>query len=142
MFVSSQRVAGCMIVEPISTAHKILSDSKERVSDGACEKEVKAKPNTLQFGGICSQREVSKRSSTHRSLNATDANLLGSIVCEEEATPASCGIREIWVSPSNRRKYIATHLLDAARYLNPSLFSFLAHDLACVSMRYGCHSNR
>ncbi|XP_021769539.1 protein CHROMOSOME TRANSMISSION FIDELITY 7-like [Chenopodium quinoa] len=115
LFISSQRVAGCMIVEPISTAHKLLSDSVQQLSDSASGKEVIPKAKTLQFGTICFQREVSRKGSTHKSSEAMDSTLLGSIVCEEEATPASCGIRAIWVSPSNRRKHIATHLLDAVR---------------------------
>ncbi|XP_021771304.1 protein CHROMOSOME TRANSMISSION FIDELITY 7-like isoform X1 [Chenopodium quinoa] len=115
LFISSQRVVGCLIVEPISTAHKLLSDSVQKISDSASGKEVIAKANTLQFGTIFFQREVSRKGSTYKSLEAMDSNLLGSIVCEEEATPASCGIRAIWVSPSNRRKHIATHLLDAVR---------------------------
>ncbi|KAK4740230.1 hypothetical protein R3W88_003927 [Solanum pinnatisectum] len=31
-----------------------------------------------------------------------------------EAVSALCGIRAIWVTPSNRRKHIASYLLDAA----------------------------
>lgn len=87
----------------------------QKVSDGASGKEVLPKAKTLQFGSVCFQREVSGKDSTHRSSEAMDSSLLGSIACEEEATPASCGIRAIWVSPSNRRKRIATHLLDAVR---------------------------
>lgn len=115
LFISSQRVAGCMIVEPIKMAHKVLSDSVEKAVNGDCGKEVISKPKTLQFGEICFQREVSKKGSMNRTSEAMESNLLGSIVCEEEATPVSCGIRAIWVSPSNRRKHIATHLLDAVR---------------------------
>ncbi|KNA11721.1 hypothetical protein SOVF_132500 [Spinacia oleracea] len=115
LFISSQRVAACMIVEPINTAHKLLSDSLPKIADGASGKKVIPKPKTLQFGEVCFQREVSRKGSNHRNSDAMDSNLLGSIVCEEEATPASCGIRAIWVSPSNRRKGIATHLLDAVR---------------------------
>uniref|UniRef100_A0A803N4Z3 N-acetyltransferase ESCO zinc-finger domain-containing protein n=1 Tax=Chenopodium quinoa TaxID=63459 RepID=A0A803N4Z3_CHEQI len=40
LFISSQRVAGCMIVEPISKAHKLLSDSVQKISDSASGKEV------------------------------------------------------------------------------------------------------
>ncbi|KNA11759.1 hypothetical protein SOVF_132110 [Spinacia oleracea] len=115
LFVSSQRVAACMIVEPINTAHKLLSDSLPKISDGSSGKEVIPKPKTLQFGEICFRREVSRKGTNHRNSEAMDSNLLGSIVCEEEATPASCGIRSIWVSPSNQRKGIATYLLDAVR---------------------------
>lgn len=112
LFISSQRIAGCVVVEPINTAHRILSSSVEKVPDDVSVKDVKQKPGVLQFGEICFHREVAKK---HRSSEAMDSNLLGSILCKEEATPASCGLRAIWVSPSNRRKQIATHLLDAVR---------------------------
>ncbi|KAL2345296.1 hypothetical protein Fmac_006581 [Flemingia macrophylla] len=39
----------------------------------------------------------------------------GALFCRSEPTAAACGIRAIWVTPSNRRKGIATQLLDAAR---------------------------
>ncbi|KAJ8431321.1 hypothetical protein Cgig2_013537 [Carnegiea gigantea] len=110
LFISSQRIAGCMVVEPITTAHRILSSSVEKVPDDVSVKDVKQKPGVLQFGEICFHREVAKK---YRSSEAMDSYLLGSTLCEEEATPASCGVRAIWVSPSNRRKHIATHLLDA-----------------------------
>jgi N-acetyltransferase len=37
------------------------------------------------------------------------------IICENEPVAAVCGIRAIWVTPSNRRKHIASQLLDAVR---------------------------
>ncbi|CAB4317408.1 unnamed protein product [Prunus armeniaca] len=46
---------------------------------------------------------------------ALNENLNGAIFCEEEAVPAVCGIRAIWVTQANRRKHIATQLLDALR---------------------------
>ncbi|KAK9699209.1 hypothetical protein RND81_08G160100 [Saponaria officinalis] len=115
LYVSSQRIAGCMVVEPINTAHKVLSDSIDKESNGVGKKEAVSKPSTLRFGEICFQREVSRKGSFHRNSEALDSNVLGAIVCAEEATPASCGIRAVWVTPSNRRKRIATHLLDAVR---------------------------
>lgn len=129
LFISIQRVAGCVIVEPIKMAHKVLSDTVQKVSDGSSGRELISKPKTLQFGGICFQREVSKKCCTSRSSEAMDSNLLGSIVCEEEATLASCGIRAIWVSPSNRRKRIATQLLDAVRYFSTSNIFYSVHGL-------------
>jgi len=102
-----------MVVEPITTAYRIFSRSVDKAPDDVDVKNVKQRPSVLQFGEICFHREVAKK---HRSSEATDSKLLGSILCEEEATPASCGVRAIWVSPSNRRKHIATHLLDAVRY--------------------------
>jgi len=121
-------------VEPITTAHRILSSSVEKVPDDVSVKDVKQKPGVLKFGEICFQREVAKK---HRSSEAMDSYLLGSILCEEEATPASCGVRAIWVSPSNRRKHIATHLLDAVRYFTAlSGLSFTYGLLVWVYRRY------
>ncbi|CAO2831821.1 unnamed protein product [Amaranthus hypochondriacus] len=115
LYISSQRVAGCVFVESINTAHKVLSDPVQMSTNGASGKEEKPMQKTLQFGGICFRREAFRKCSTHRSSEAMDSNINGSIVCEEKATLASCGIRAIWVSPSNRRKGIAKHLLDAVR---------------------------
>lgn len=128
LYISSERVAGCVFVEPINTAHKLISDLVQMSFDGACGKVEKPKQKTLQFGGISFQREIFRKNSTHRISEAMDSNLNGSIVCEEKATLASCGIRAIWVSPSNRRKGVAKHLLDAVRYFytnNILLFSTL-----------------
>ncbi|CAH1441819.1 unnamed protein product [Lactuca virosa] len=66
LYISSQRVAGCLVAEPINKA------------------------------------------------NSNDI-LLGAIICEKDSIPAVCGIRAIWVTPSNRRKHIATHLLESIR---------------------------
>ncbi|KAL9230595.1 hypothetical protein vseg_005928 [Gypsophila vaccaria] len=116
LYVLSQRIAGCVVVEPINTAHKVLSNSMDRVSNSdASRKEAVSKPSTLRFGEICFQREVSKKGAFRRNAEALDSDVMGTIFCEEEAIPASCGIRAVWVTPSNRRKHIATHLLDAVR---------------------------
>ncbi|CAJ2659180.1 unnamed protein product [Trifolium pratense] len=37
------------------------------------------------------------------------------IFCECNPVAAICGIRAIWVTPSNRRKHIASQILDAVR---------------------------
>ncbi|XP_074317353.1 protein CHROMOSOME TRANSMISSION FIDELITY 7-like [Silene latifolia] len=115
LYVSSQRIAGCVVAESINTAHRVLLDSMDKVFYDISRKKVASKPTTLQFGEICFQREVSRKGYSHRSSDVLDSNALRPLVCEEEATPALCGIRVIWVTPSNRRKHIATHLLDAVR---------------------------
>ncbi|KAJ6778518.1 N-ACETYLTRANSFERASE ECO [Salix koriyanagi] len=82
LFVSSQRVAGCLVAEPIKEAFKVLTGSVDETSKCAAKKNSRPISTTLQF---------------------------------EEAVPALCGIRAIWVTPSNRRKRIASQLLDAVR---------------------------
>jgi hypothetical protein len=43
------------------------------------------------------------------------------VLCSKTAVPAVCGVRGIWVSCSERRKGIASQLLDAMRcYTKPS----------------------
>ncbi|KAG9135701.1 hypothetical protein Leryth_002430 [Lithospermum erythrorhizon] len=87
LYISCQRIAGCLVAEPIERAYRIVTSSP---------------------------REVSK-TLTGRSCAVKEENENGIILSEKDSVPAACGIRAIWVTPSNRRKYIATHLLDAAR---------------------------
>ncbi|XP_059428137.1 protein CHROMOSOME TRANSMISSION FIDELITY 7-like isoform X1 [Corylus avellana] len=116
MFISSQRIVGCLLAEPIKKAFKILSCLVDGASDGTSIKEA-ARPNstTLQFGDVSFKREVKKRAHSLDCSEVLDGNLNGAIICENEAVPAVCGIRAIWVTPSNRRKHIASQLLDAVR---------------------------
>ncbi|KAF3442741.1 hypothetical protein FNV43_RR16658 [Rhamnella rubrinervis] len=115
LFVSSQRVVGCLIAEPIQKAFRVFSTSVGGSSDVTKTKKEIARPTTLQFGDINFQREVVKRAPSQSKTELLDENLNGAIFCEKEAVPAACGIRAIWVSPANRRKHIATQLLDAVR---------------------------
>ena len=78
-------------------------------------KEERAKPTTLQFGPISLRREVAKRAPSDINTKQSDEDFRATILCEKEAVPAVCGVRAIWVSPANRRKHIATQLLDAVR---------------------------
>ncbi|CAF2132506.1 protein CHROMOSOME TRANSMISSION FIDELITY 7 [Brassica rapa] len=106
--VSSQRISGCLVAEPIKEAFKIKAPPED---EKRLKKESSSSPSTsIKFGNVVLQRQVSKR------CQGSDDRLdNGAIVCEEEAKPAVCGIRAIWVSPSNRRKGLATRLLDTAR---------------------------
>ncbi|KAG7592343.1 Acyl-CoA N-acyltransferase [Arabidopsis thaliana x Arabidopsis arenosa] len=108
LFISTQRISGCLVAEPIKEAFKLIASPDD---ERQLQKEITSSPSTsIQFGNIVLQREVSKR------CRASDDRLdYGAIVCEEEAKPAVCGIRAIWVSPSTRRKGIATWLLDTTR---------------------------
>ncbi|XP_031255980.1 protein CHROMOSOME TRANSMISSION FIDELITY 7 [Pistacia vera] len=115
LFISSQRVAGCLIAEPIREAFKVLSCLVGERTDDTNTRETRSNSTTLKFGKILLQREVMKRTPSVNCPDLLNGNHNGAIVCEKEAIPAVCGIRAIWVTPSNRRKGIATQLLDAVR---------------------------
>ena len=109
----STRIVGCLVAEPITKAHKVLSCAVNQISSSASATPNKTKLTSLQFGEVKFHREVIRKApSAPEPLNEY---FTGAIVCEKEAVPAVCGIRAIWVTPANRRKHIATQLLDALR---------------------------
>jgi len=111
LFVSLNRVAGCLVAEPIEKAFKVLSDSVAGTVHSAKKRGVKTRSATLQFGNVVFQREVERKVG-----KVSDSEKMeGAIFCDSEPTAAACGIRAIWVTPSNRRKGIAIQLLDAVR---------------------------
>ncbi|KAM3368379.1 hypothetical protein ACQJBY_016739 [Aegilops geniculata] len=116
LFVSAGRIAGCLVAEPIKAAHKVIpSSASENRSNLPDNKTESAQANhTLEFGKISFKREVLRRHN-HPDKNKEECQGPGAIVCEEEAVPALCGFRAIWVVPSRRRKGIASQLVDAAR---------------------------
>lgn len=111
LFISSQRVAGCLVVEPIKEAYRILPSSADEKGSTMPPRERKM-PTALQFGGVSLQREMIKKKDVESPKGGMHN---GAIFCEDEALPAICGVRAIWASPINRRKHIASHLLDGAR---------------------------
>ncbi|KAK5775032.1 hypothetical protein PVK06_042899 [Gossypium arboreum] len=125
-----------MVQEPINEAFEALSYPVGERQDGAIAKR-RSNPIKLQFGEIVLEREVIKRAPSE----VLHENHTGAILCKKEAVHAVCGIRAIWVTPSNRRKGIATQLLEAVRalpkiepkfiiqagksYLNPTMPGYL-----------------
>ncbi|KAG4916533.1 hypothetical protein JHK87_054090 [Glycine soja] len=107
LFVSLHRVVGCLVAEPIEKAFKVVSGSPDSVK----KREVRTRSTTLRFGNVIFQREVEKKVA---SLSDSE-RMEGAIFCDSKPTIAACGIRAIWVAPSNRRKGIASKLLDAVR---------------------------
>ncbi|XP_024996276.1 protein CHROMOSOME TRANSMISSION FIDELITY 7 isoform X2 [Cynara cardunculus var. scolymus] len=116
LFICSQRVAGCLVAESINKAYQLVSNSDEK-SDvtTAPEEDRRLTSTTLKFGGVSFQREIVTKNPLAKNERKANDDLLGAIICEKDAVPAVCGIRAIWVTPSNRRKHIATHLLEATR---------------------------
>ncbi|CAN4107463.1 unnamed protein product [Withania somnifera] len=115
LFISSQRISGCLVAEPIKKAYKIVSRPAASRCNVLPEKEARRTSTTLQFGEVSFQRETVRRNHSTKNREESDKSVSGVIFCEKEAVSALCGIRAIWVTPSNRRKHIASYLLDAAR---------------------------
>lgn len=115
LFISSQRITGCLVAEPIKKAYKILPSREGSRCNVSPQKEARRTSTTLQFGGVNFQREMVGRNHSTKSREESNGSVSGLVLCEKEAVSAFCGIRAIWVTPSNRRKHIASYLLDAAR---------------------------
>ncbi|KAK9068545.1 hypothetical protein SSX86_012660 [Deinandra increscens subsp. villosa] len=115
LFISSQRVAGCLVAEPIKKAYRLISKSDERSDVTATRKDRKLTSATLQFGSISFQREIWRQNLSTNNVRKPEDALPGAIICDKDAASSVCGIRAIWVTPSNRRKHVATHLLEATR---------------------------
>lgn len=114
LFLLSQRIAGCLVVEPIKTAYKVVSKFVVQRSSTSNEKAARPNSAVLRFGNVNFQQEIVKHMPSVDELNVSE-DPSGVILCENDAVSALCGVRAIWVSPFNRRKHVATKLLDAAR---------------------------
>ncbi|OEL30363.1 Protein CHROMOSOME TRANSMISSION FIDELITY 7 [Dichanthelium oligosanthes] len=115
LYISGQRVVGCLVTEPIKTAHRVIpSSTEESQSDlpANCTESRKT-DHTLEFGKISFKREIIRRNSPSVK-NKEGCQDSGAIICEKEAVPALCGIRAIWVVPSRRRKRLGSKLMDVA----------------------------
>ena len=116
LYIFHQRIAGCLVAEPVETAHKVLSNSGAPKSVNGTDANKKgSNSSVLRFGGISFQREAVTRAPSAINPEPLEDDLMGAIILGNEAVPAVCGIRAIWVAPSMRRKRIASQLLDAAR---------------------------
>ncbi|GAV87938.1 LOW QUALITY PROTEIN: Acetyltransf_13 domain-containing protein [Cephalotus follicularis] len=114
MFISSQRITGCVVAEPIKHAFKVLKQSMEKLTVLLKRKNDQTQ-NTLQFGEVVLQKEVMKRCLSINYPELLDKNHNREILCEDEAAHAVCDIRAIWVAPSKIRRSIGRQLLDAVR---------------------------
>lgn len=114
LFISSKRIAGCLVTERIKNAYRVVPSSVALGSSyGTSVKEARSNSTILHFGDVNFQREITRRVPSVNIPKVLDLD--GGVFCEKEAVPVLCGIRAIWVTPSNRRKHIATQLLDAVR---------------------------
>ncbi|CAL5404172.1 unnamed protein product [Camellia sinensis] len=116
LYIFHQRIAGCLVAESIKTAYRVLSNSGPPKSvNNTNTNNNGSNSSILQFGGINFQREAVERAPSAINPEASEEDLMGAIFLGNEAVPAICGIRAIWVAPSMRRKQIACQLLDAVR---------------------------
>ncbi|KAK4340391.1 hypothetical protein RND71_041853 [Anisodus tanguticus] len=67
LFISSQRISGCLVAEPIKKAYKILSRPEDSRCNVSPEKEARQTSTTLQFGGVSFQREMVRRNQSTKS---------------------------------------------------------------------------
>ncbi|TVU15367.1 hypothetical protein EJB05_38885, partial [Eragrostis curvula] len=116
LYISCQRIVGCLVTEPIKTAHKVIPCSSEESSSDFPANNIKSEKidHTLEFGKISFKREILRRHD-HNIKSKEECRDPGVIICEEEDVPAICGFRAIWVVPSRRRKRIGSKLMDVAR---------------------------
>lgn len=91
--------------------NKSSTRAVDGISDGPTTN--KTKVSTLEFEDIRFHREVLEYPPSVP--ETSNEHLNGAIVCEKEAVPAVCMVRAIFVTPADRRKHIATQLLDALR---------------------------
>ncbi|KAG0584690.1 hypothetical protein KC19_3G228300 [Ceratodon purpureus] len=141
LFISaSKKIVGCLVAERINAGFPIVPHGlKDPISADThyltprvsglgkkSEDQESASPKTrtelredtkkpckqLLWGGWKFTREVVNRKKTQ---NDNTQELARAIMCSKTGVPAVCGVRGIWVSRSERRKGIASHLLDAMR---------------------------
>ncbi|PVH35523.1 hypothetical protein PAHAL_7G207400 [Panicum hallii] len=116
LYISGQRIVGCLVTEPIKTAHRVIPSSKEESHSDLLpnNNESRKTDHTLEFGKISFKREIIRRNNPSVE-NKGECQDPGAIICDKEAVPALCGFRAIWVVPSRRRKRIGSKLMDVAR---------------------------
>ncbi|MCL7033082.1 hypothetical protein MKW94_018536 [Papaver nudicaule] len=129
LFILSQRIAGCLVVEPIKTAYKVISNSVVQKSSTSNERAARPNSIVLRFGNVSFQQEIVKHAPSIDKFNVSEEPS-GVILCEKDAVSAICGVRAIWVSPFNRKKHVATKLLDAARKSFSKGYTFEASQVA------------
>ncbi|XP_011627181.1 protein CHROMOSOME TRANSMISSION FIDELITY 7 isoform X2 [Amborella trichopoda] len=117
LLISSQRIVGCLVAEPIRYGYKVISNYPSIInsSSSSAKENFKTKTGVLLFGNVSFERETIQRSNVKNSEKIADEFIGTAILCETEPVSAVSGISAIWVLASSRRKGIATRLLDIAR---------------------------
>jgi hypothetical protein len=106
-----------MEISPSGKEQSAISEGGTGLGVGKSVRENKTSSSKMSFGNWKFTREVHKKR-----RRVADQQGMGRVVlCSKKAVPAVCGVRGIWVSCAERRKGIASQLLDAMRcYTKPS----------------------
>lgn len=99
-----------------ASPHVSYTKNQKRIDNENDAKRRKHTCTVMQFGNIKFERKAFKNTRASRDSSISEKDQRGAIVCSEVPEPAVCGVRGIWVSRSERRKGIATKLLDTMRY--------------------------
>ncbi|KAE9451264.1 hypothetical protein C3L33_16841, partial [Rhododendron williamsianum] len=98
LYILHQRIAGCLVAEPIKIAYRVISNSEAPKSiKGTNANKNGSNSSTLQFGGINFQREDVKRAPSAINPVALEEKHTGAVFLAIKAVPAICGIRAIWL---------------------------------------------
>jgi len=81
----------------------------------------KHESTVMHFGNVKFTRQVVQPMYLTRDIKSSPKDDAGAIFYSEVPVPVVCGVRGLWVSRSERRKSIATKLLDAMRYVHVSM---------------------
>lgn len=91
-----------------TTDHKYLDNESH-------SKRGKHESTFMHFGNVKLTRQVAQTMHVTKDIKSSCKDPAGAIIYSEVPVPAVCGVRGLWVSRSERRKGIATKLLDAMR---------------------------
>lgn len=158
LFISSKRIVGCLVSEPIKYGFKVIPaclsvpqgqhcnivyGSPKEILNGVEDEAILTNANinsknlctmdekyldnerhikrdkhestVMHFGNVKFTRQVVQPMYLTRDIKSSRKDDAGAIFYSEVPVPAVCGVRGLWVSRSERRKSIATKLLDAMR---------------------------
>jgi N-acetyltransferase len=108
-----EKIAGCVIAQPITTAMRIIQTVEESslgVETGGTERN--HPEETLVHQNNSPFRSLTAHASSTENLITVDVST--SLYCSPEPLPTPLGIPRMFVSSSYRRLGIASHLLSAA----------------------------
>jgi N-acetyltransferase len=98
-----------VIAEEIEKAYPVIIDNTSPSSSQ------ESKSNKEDISPRSTQEVPDIKQSNEQQNIEQDDTAFSSIRCSKTSQPASCGISRIWIHPTERRKGIATKMLDAIR---------------------------
>lgn len=105
---------GILTNTTINSKNSFITDKKYLDNENQI-KRGKHESTVMHFGNVKLTRQVLQTMHLTRDSKSSCKDPAGAIIYSEVPVPAVCGVRGLWVSRSERRKGIATKLLDAMR---------------------------